>query len=223
MADPMQMYLYVHDAILREVADLENHAKDLNWDDPDQVEQAADRIDWFHTLVKKHEETEEKVLFPALNGRIRFVAETYEYDHDDFDAHVFGRIDEAVGGLRRAESSAERRELARLLYRQNVALHEHMRLHIAKENELLLPKLQAEFDVSEQVEMAGAMAGLVEPSLMGELVVFMYGGQSLTDRVGMVSFLRNVMPAEAFGALSGRLEEVNPSAWTDVAERLFAS
>lgn len=220
MADPMQMYLYVHDAILREVADLESHAQDLNWDDPDEVARAADRMDWFHTLVKGHEETEEKVLFPALNGRIRFVAETYQYDHDDFDAHVFGRINEAVGGLRRAESSAQRREHARLFYRQNVALHEHMRLHIAKENELLLPKLQAEFDLSEQVDMAGAMAGLVEPPLMGELVAFMYRGQSLADRVGMVSFLRNVMPAEAFGALSRRLEEISPIAWADVEGRL---
>ena len=31
-----------------------------------------------------------------------------------------------------------------------------MRLHIAKENELLLPKLEAEFDIAEQAELAGA-------------------------------------------------------------------
>ena len=216
----MQMYLYVHDAILREVADLESRAKGLNRDDNSEIEELAGRIDWFHTMVRKHEETEEKVLFPALNQRIQFVAESYEYDHEDFEVEVFGRISDAIEALTRANGSNERREGAHRFYRQNVALHEHMRLHIAKENELLLPKLAAEFDLPEQVEIAGSMAGLVDPQLMSQLVAFMYKGQNLEDRVGMVGFLRDILADEDFANLSNGLRQLDETAWNEVTRHL---
>ncbi|MGB7860587.1 MAG: hemerythrin domain-containing protein [Acidimicrobiia bacterium] len=222
MAGPMQMYLYVHDAILREVADLEIRAKELNRDDKDEVNELADRLGWFHMMVRKHEQTEEEVLFPALNERIRFVAETYQYDHDDFDAHAFSGVDDALAGLRSGGGTNQLKASAELLYRQNVALHEHMRLHISKENELLIPKLDMEFDVSEQAEIAGAMAGMVDPQLMGQLVIFMYRGQTLTDRVGMVTFLKSILPPEAYTNLSSGLEAIDVSAWAAVESRLPA-
>jgi hemerythrin-like domain-containing protein len=223
MAGPMQMYLYVHDAILREVAELELRAKELNRNDESEIRELAGRLDWFHTMARKHEDTEEEVLFPALNERMRFVAESYEYDHADFEVEVFGKIGNAVEVLTRANGSNERREGAALFYRQNVALHEHMRLHIAKENELLLPKLEAEFDVSEQAEIAGSMAGLIDPPLMGQLVAFMYRGQNLNDRVGMVGFLKGILAEEAFASLSDRLRALDESAWVEVTKRLPAA
>lgn len=216
MAGPMQMYVYVHDAILREVAELEERSKDLNRDDADEVGALADRLSWFHKMVKKHEDAEEAVLFPALNDRIRFVAESYAYDHDDFEDHVFGRIDQALEGLMQSEGNNGRRRSAELFYRQNVALHEHMRLHISKENELLLPKLEKEFDFSEQAEIAGAMAGLFDPPLMAELVAFMYRGQTLSDRIGMVTFLGNILPSEAYDNLTNGLRAIGEEDWAQV-------
>jgi len=218
----MQMYLYVHDAILREVAELEERARDLNRDDPEEVNALAERMAWFHTMAQAHEHAEEEVLFPAMNERFRFVAESYAFDHDDFELHVFGGIDAAFSGLSRNAdaSTGARKTAARRLYRQNVALHEHMRLHIAKENELLLPKLEEEFDIAEQVEIAGGMAGLFEPKLMGEMVGWMYRSQTPTDREGMVRFLMAVLPAEAFAGLTGMLGATNPQAWAETATRI---
>jgi hypothetical protein len=47
----MQMYLYVHDAILREVADFETAARQLNRDSA-EVAEFADRMSWFHKITK---------------------------------------------------------------------------------------------------------------------------------------------------------------------------
>lgn len=220
MAGPMQMYLYVHDAILRQVAEYEEMAKELNRDAADDVAAFADRIAWFHTMVKVHEHTEEEVLFPALDARHQYLAEAYAYDHDDFEPHVFGLMDEAIAGLKRSEGNGDRRDYARLVYRQAVALNEHMRLHISKENELLLPKLEAEFSVEEQAGIAGAMAGLVDPPLMGQMVGWMYRGQSVQDREGMVRFLMRILPAEAFAGISTMLAGQSEEAWAELARRI---
>ncbi len=216
----MQIYLYVHDAILREVAYFETAARELNRDSDEEVAEFADRMSWFHGITKTHEATEEEVLFPALEGRFRFVAESYAFDHDDYDAHVFGGIDRAIAGLTRAEGNGDRRAAGQLLYRQSVALHEHMRLHVAKENELLLPKLEAEFDIAEQVELAGAMAGLVEPAVMAQLVSWMYRGQSVQDREGMIRFLMQVLPDEPLAAMTGMLAGIDTEAWKEMQRRI---
>lgn len=213
------MYVYIHDAILREVRGFEEEAKELNRDSVEDVGAFAERMAWFHEMVKVHEHAEEEVLFPALDARFRFVAESYAFDHDDSDVHVFRDIDRALAALRR-DGNGSRKDDARLLWRQAVALHEHMRLHISKENELLLPKVESEFDVSEQARLAGAMAGMFEPELMAEAVAWMYRGQTNQDREGMVRFLMNLLPPEPLSALTGRLEALDPAAWSGIRRRI---
>ncbi len=63
MAGPMQMYLSVHDAILREVAELEASARELDRNDPDEISTLAERMAWFHRMARAHEQAEEDVLF----------------------------------------------------------------------------------------------------------------------------------------------------------------
>jgi hemerythrin-like domain-containing protein len=220
VSGPMQMYLYVHDSILRAVAGYEDRAKHLDRDDADEVAAFAAELDWFHTMVKGHEKAEEAVLFPALQERYALVAEPYFYDHEDFEPHVFDGIDNAIGGLRRSNGSSDRREMAELLYRQSVALNEHMRLHISKENELLLPKLEAEFDLDEQARIAGTMAGMFDPAMMGALVAWMYDGQDAQDREGMVRFLQRILPPEAFAGITAMLAARDASTWAEVQRRV---
>ena len=219
-AGPMQMYVYIHDAILREVAELEARAKDLNRDDADEIAELTDRIAFFFSLVRKHEDTEEEVLFPALGERIPFVAETYLYDHDDFEDHVWVGINESLAVLGRANGTGERQEGAERFWRESVALHEHMRLHISKENEIFIPHFQDEFDIPEQAEIAGAMAGMVDPQMMGQFVSWIYGGQNNDDREGMIRFLQNILPPEAFAGISGMLSGLGDSEWTEMQRRI---
>lgn len=220
MSGPMQMYLYIHDAILREVSGYEERAKQLNRDSSEEVEDFAGKLAWFHSMVKTHEHAEEEVLFPALNNRFQYVAEAYAFDHEDFEPHVFGGLDDAFAGLRGGSGNGERKAAAELLYRQCVALNEHMRLHISKENELLIPKLETEFDFEEQAAIAGSMAGMVDPKMMGELVAWMYRGQTAADREGMIRFLMRILPPEAFAGISAMLAGISTEAWAEMQKRI---
>ncbi len=177
-------------------------------------------LDWFHTMVKAHEHAEEQVLFPALEARYVHVAESYAFDHDDFEPHVFDGIDAALAGLGSATSSGDRVDAAQLLHRQAVALHEHMRLHITKENELLLTKVESELDLDEQVHLASAMAGLFDLPLMGALVGWMYDGQVAQDREGMLRFLMRALPPEPFAGISAMLAARDAGAWAEMERRV---
>jgi hemerythrin-like domain-containing protein len=216
----MQMYLYVHDAILRDAAHDEARAKHLDRDNVQEISAFAEHMHWFRSIVKVHEKTEEEVLFPALNARFSFVAESYAFDHDDFEPNVFVGLAEAMHGLQHAAATSDRRDLANLLYRQSVALHEHMRLHISKENELLLPKVESEFDVDEQVRLAGAMAGLIQPAMMGDIVAWVYRGQTAEDREGMLRFLIQVLPPEALAGICQMLAAKDDIAWAETLGRV---
>ena len=220
MSGPMTMYVYIHDAILRDVAEMEAMAKELNRDDPDEIAALSGRYDLFHTLVKKHEETEEEFLFPALNDRVAFVAETYLYDHNDSDEHIFADITAAFDALGRANGNGERKDAALRLWREKAVLNETMRLHISKENELMMPHFEAEFDIPEQAELAGAMAGAVEPALMGQFVSWMYNGQSPQDREGMIRFLQGILPDDAFAGLTGMLRGLGDTEWAEMERRI---
>ena len=91
-----------------------------------------------------------------------------------------------------------------------------MRLHISKENELLIPKLEAEFDVDEQVHIAAAMAGCFKPAMMGALISWMYDGQVMQDHEGMIRFLLGALPPPAFANLAKVLAAKDTAAWAEI-------
>ena len=208
------------DVPLRSRRDSREVAKELNRDSLEDVTELANRVSWFHDAIKVHEKTEEEILFPALEARYKFVAETYRFDHDDSDEHVFADMNRAFAGLKRGAGNGGLRDNAHVLHRQTFVLNEHMRLHITKENELLITKIESEFDIDEQVQIAGAMAGMIDPPFMGELVAWVYKGQGNADREGTIRFLMNVLPPEAFAGLSGMLAGIDASAWTDMQSRI---
>lgn len=221
MAVPMQMYLLVHDAILREVAEYEERARDLNRDDAEEVGAFSDRFSRFFTLLKAHENSEEEVLFPTLEERYRYIAASYEFDHDHVGVHVLDDMGAALTGLGRAESKGDRVRLAQRVHRESIALNEILRLHIAKENELLLPVVDDLFGADEQVALMGRMAGTVEPQLMGQMVAWMFTGQNVTDREMMLRVLMRTLPAEAFGGLTQMLSgTVSSAEWQEMEGRI---
>ena len=221
MANPMDMYIWFHDAILRELAGVEDAARNLNRDKTDDIEEFGEHISWFHGVTKEHERAEETILFPALEERYAKVASTYLFDHEYFEPNYFGEINACVEALSRARDNGERIVQAERMHRQAVALNEVMRLHIRKENELLLPVIGSEFDVDEQIDIATRMGALFDPKLMGEVSVWMYRGQDGSDRENFLRFLVRALPEEVFGKLAGVLSGIGPAEeWASFESRI---
>ena len=64
------------------------------------------------------------------------------------------------------------------------------------------------------------MAGMVEPPLMAQLVGWMYRGQPVQDREGMIRFLMQVLPEEPFTAMTGMLAGTDAEAWKEMQRRI---
>lgn len=111
--------------------------------------------------------------------------------------------------------------MAQRLHRQSIALNETMRLHATKENELLLPVLDREFDLDEQVSIAGRMAARVEQPLLMEMISWMYLGQTAGDREGMLLALTQALPPAAFGGVASMLSRTgSPDDWQEMERRI---
>ena len=218
MTGPMQPYLYIHDAVLREVAYLEEIAKELDPDDGSQVRTLSERLKFFELVLKAHEDAEEQFLFPAMEERFRHITDTYDFDHDH---NGIAPVTEALAHLVSARHSSERAEEARQLQRQTVALQETMRLHVTKENELLLPVMQDVFSGGEQAEIMRQMIGYPPADLTPQILSWIFRGQSVTDREGFLRMAMDMFPQERFDGLVESLSsEVSPDEWQDVIRRI---
>ena len=216
MGNPFQMYLYIHEAIVREAGELEEAARDMDPDSHEETATLQKRIAWYHTMMKAHEAAEENFMFPALEKRYQLVAAAYEFDHDHFGPSYFDEIVAALGRLKRDGLPA-----VKYLYRQTVGLNESLKLHIAKENELLVPIILREFDQSEIGTMAAQMAGSFEPQLMAQTVAWVYRGQSRDDREGTIRFLMMALPPEAFARIGRMICELDtPDEWQLMIQRV---
>ena len=221
MANPMQMYQYIHDAILREAAHIEEIAKDLNRKDNEAVRIIDESVSWFRTVTKAHELAEEKILFPALENKHKHLTSSYEFDHDHFGKNYFDELKSGLNDLTASRDDGEGIHQAKRVHRQSIGLNESMRLHVLKENELLLPIASNEFDTPELIEIAGAMAASFDPPLMAKTVGWMFQGQNIQDREGMIRFLMNALPEEAFGNTAKMLSQLSsPAEWRELGNNI---
>lgn len=172
-------------------------------------------------MTAAHESAEEKLLFPALEERYRHVADAYEFDHDHFGESFFGGMRSALDSLSSTGSNSRRKEDSATLYRSAIALNESMRLHVTKENELLVPIIANEFDTDEQIRIAGALAGTFDPALMAETTAWMYKGQDKSDRELMIRFFLNALPPEPLGKTIKMLSAIgSPADWKEMESRI---
>ncbi len=218
MAGPMQPFLYIHDAILREVAHLEDTAKELDRDSESQVGSFSERLRFFQRVLKAHEDAEEEFLFPALENRFRHIADTYVFDHDHTG---IAPVAEALASLGRTQGGRARAEEARSVHSQAVALHETMRLHVTKENELLLSVMEDVFSDDEQAGIMRQMLGYPPPELTSQILLWIFRGQSVTDREGFLRMGMQMFPQERFDSLVQSLSSaISPEEWQDVIQRI---
>lgn len=190
MTSPIDSLRFVHDAILRESARIDDAVHGHL--DPKGAEQLRAEVAFFADLVHKHTHGEEVGLFPRLVEREPHFAETYLHDHADERA-LFRELEDLLARVARGDSSAL--PLAR---RTSTALRSHASAHVEKENRYVLPFVAASFDVPAQAAIVQAILATIPPEDMPRVVPF------IVDRVGdesacaYVGVLSRVMPPPVY-------------------------
>jgi hemerythrin-like domain-containing protein len=221
MKGPVKAVLFVHNAILRDTSTFQEAVTRIGTEASTDVWPLLDQFRFLRKVLEFHEESEDREVFPLLEGRYSHVTDTYVYDHRRQQA-LYGEIQaglEALAGRGSAGRASDVADLQRLAQHFGLA----MGLHVAKENELLYPLYDQTYSVEEQVaiNMRLQQEHPPAPELIAQLVPWMFRLQAPDDRVGLARFYLGVFPPEGRPALVKMLSGgVTPDEWADVTRRV---
>lgn len=187
MEGPARGVRFIHEAINREAADLERLAKTGPLE--------PTRVAFFKKVLRLHAKGEELAVFPAIDERAKDVVSPYLLDHRE-EEEILAQLD-GPDYLRAA-----------------IQLAEHLRLHIKKENEILVPLVERLLTPAEQAAHVAKMMSVFSPADMAEILPWMITWLSSEDRRAYLAMLEKVMPPEPFqGALAMLRAKLAPEAW----------
>ncbi len=156
--DPFEQLERSHRRLEERLQDLgaaARQAKETGRADAYQLDGVREVVAFFARAVRRHEDDEEKSLFPRLAGReeLRASIEKLAREHTEHEA-LHGALDRVVGVLEGApEDAAAIEELDRV----SRALTEAYRTHIEEEERALFPAARAALDASAIEAMAREM------------------------------------------------------------------
>jgi iron-sulfur cluster repair protein YtfE (RIC family) len=208
---PIDSLRFVHGAILTEADDLESALASAT---PSEAGALADRLDLFGHLVDGHTRGEEHGLFPRLVEHDEAIAETYLFDHVE-ERELFAEL----SALARDCAGGDEGALARLR-RQMVALASELHSHVAKENELILPRVAAAFTPEEQGRIVGDILSVFTPDDTAAAVPWIVARLDPDTAARYVDALSAAMPPPVFEAAKGWIRGgISDEHWVAVLER----
>jgi hemerythrin-like domain-containing protein len=212
MPGPIDSLRFVHAAILAEADELETLVASTTT--PSEAGALAERIDYFGELVNSHTKGEELGLFPPLVERDEAIAETYLFDHLEEQA-TFAELSALAARCREGDTDA----LARLR-RETVALVTNVQSHVAKENELILPRVGELFAPDEQARMVGAILSTFTPEETARAVPWIVARLDPDTAAAYVNVLAHAMPPPVFDAAKGWIRGgISDEQWHALVER----
>lgn len=215
MPGPIDSLRFVHTAIMTEAHELESLVAAA--DTPSAAGALSDRIDYFGVLVNSHTKGEEVGLFPPLVERDEAIAETYLFDHVEERA-LFAELSSLAARCRDDDAEA----LARLR-REMVALVTHAHSHIAKENDLILPRVSELFSAEEQGKMVGDILSTFTPEDTARAVPWIVARLDADTAAAYVNVLSVAMPPPVFEMAKGWIRDgISEEQWSALIERVPA-
>jgi hypothetical protein len=198
METPVRGVRFIHRAILAEVGKIESEAVE------GRSAAVAERLPFFERVLHLHNTGEEVGLFPDIEARAPDVVSAYLVDHSE-EKLLFASLRDscAAGGPN--------------LVRAASAVAAHLRLHIKKEEELIVPLVERLFSIPEQGAQVGKMLAQFTPADMAQLVPWLVTSLEIEDRRTYVGLLEKVMPAAVFAAAIATVKGgVTPEVWASL-------
>lgn len=216
MPGPIASVRFIHTAIDREAADIEQRADKLT--DADGARSLAEKVAFFERVNAYHTKGEETAIFPRLEEKVQHQSPAYLMDHEEERAQfqeIKSLLAELAGGAT-VNGSVHGR-----LKRQTAALRDALALHIRKENQIIVPLLDAAFSPPEQGAMVSKAVSEIPQAEMPAVLPWLVGWLDPDDREAYLRELMRVLPPPVIAAASGWLSAKLPGdAWTDLRRRI---
>ncbi|EEF28680.1 zinc finger protein BRUTUS [Ricinus communis] len=187
---PILIFLYFHKAICNELDSLHQLALAFATGHPVDLGSLFERYHFIRMIYNHHSNAEDEVIFPALDIRVKNVAQAYSLEHKG-ESSLFAQLFELLNSYKQNDESFPK-ELASC----TGALQTSLIQHLAKEEEQVFPLLVEKFSLEEQASLMWQFVCSIPVNMMAEFLPWLSSSLSPIERQDMCNCLSKIIPEE---------------------------
>ena len=215
----VDLYTEVHKGIRRELCEWVGRIGRLNAEHAPDIAQARSDFSTLSSILTIHAKHEERWVHPFLSECAPDLESELEREHGELDAR-FEAVVEAFDRLSEGDSDAPW-SLQQDLYRKFANFCGHYLVHLAREEEEAMPKLQQHLSDEELFEISGQIRGSTAPEDMTTFLNIMIPAMHVEERATMLSGMKAAAPKPAFDGVCALASNVlNRDEWAAVRDRV---
>ncbi|EXB56897.1 Uncharacterized RING finger protein [Morus notabilis] len=187
---PLLIFLLFHKAIRKELDALHRLAMAFATGERTDIGPLLERYHFLRSIYKHHSNAEDEVIFPALDIRVKNVAQTYSLEHKG-ESNLFDNLFELLNSKTQNDESFPR-ELASC----TGALQTSVSQHMAKEEEQVFPLLVEKFSPEEQASLVWQFLCSIPVNMMAEFLPWLSSSISPEEYQDLRKCLKKIIPEE---------------------------
>lgn len=194
ITSPILEFLFFHKAIRKELACLYQDALAVEKGAEKEFRALRDRYEFLRVVYVQHSNAEDEVIFPALDSRVKNVAQTYSLEHKE-ESDLFDQMLELLNSALKDKSNASIK-LRRELICRTEAIQTTLCQHMSKEEQQVLPLLVQHFSFEEQAALVWQFMCSIPVNLMEEFLPWLASCLSQDERQEMFACMHKIVPKE---------------------------
>nr|KYP61562.1 putative RING finger protein C2F3.16 [Cajanus cajan] len=187
---PILIFLFFHKAIRNELDTLHRLAVAFATGNRSDIKPLSERYHFLSSMYRHHCNAEDEVIFPALDIRVKNVAQTYSLEHKG-ESNLFDHLFKLLNSSISSDESFPR-ELAS----STGALQTSVSQHMAKEEEQVFPLLIEKFSLEEQASLVWQFLCSIPVNMMAEFLPWLSTSISPDESQDLRNCLINIVPQE---------------------------
>lgn len=212
---PISGYLFPHRAIIVELENLEKFSANLST--RAEISEFEKRVNFLYTVFTAHEDGEEAALYPISEQVRKGLSKPFEWDRQ-LNEKLFEDIFKAIAEYKKGENQVQ---AALKIAQSTAALKAFLGAHEIKEDEILLPLIDAEIPPPEQAKIMGAAMSKFQPQSVEQVEKFLLERLSQLERVAFLRMIKQGGQPDTFRAVSKWTREVvSPEEWKELTEQV---
>ncbi|KAK6921197.1 Zinc finger, CHY-type [Dillenia turbinata] len=190
LKSPILIFMFFHKAIKTELDALHKDALAFATGHKADIRPLINRYHFLRSIYKHHSNAEDEVIFPALDIRVKNVAQTYSLEHkgesDLFD-HLFDLLN---------STNPNGEDFLRELASCTGALRTSVNQHLLKEEEQVFPLLKEKYSFKEQASLVWQFFCSIPVNMMAEFLPWIASSISRDEYQDMLRCLHKIVPEE---------------------------
>ncbi|XP_054820881.1 zinc finger protein BRUTUS-like isoform X2 [Prosopis cineraria] len=190
LESPILIFFLFHKAIRNELDALHRLAMAFATGNRADIQPLFERYHFVRSIYRHHSNAEDEVIFPALDIRVKNVAQTYSLEHKG-ESNLFDHLFELLNSTIQNDESFSK-ELASC----TGALQTSVSQHMAKEEEQVFPLLIKNFSADEQASLVWQFLCSIPVNTMTEFLPWLSTSISPDESTDLQKCLSKIVPEE---------------------------